>query len=81
MLLALRRLILGHADGSSAERARTHTGSANRVTLYRQMIAADPAEGFDLARFAAAGGVTRFQVIRDLCGQDNWRTIYIRIPT
>lgn len=65
MLLALRRLIIGHADASRPARARTHAGSTRRVALYQQMIEADLADGFELARFAGASGVTRFQVIRD----------------
>jgi AraC-like DNA-binding protein len=65
MLLALRRLIVCHADASRPARARIHAGSSRRVALYRQMIEGDPADGFDLARLAGASGVTRFQVIRD----------------
>lgn len=65
MLLALRRLIVRHADGARPARARTHAGSARRVAVYRGMIEDDPAGSFELARFANATGVTRFQVIRD----------------
>jgi AraC-like DNA-binding protein len=65
LLLALRRLILGHADARRPERARTHPGSARRMATYRAMIEGDPADNFALARFADAASVTRFQVIRD----------------
>ncbi len=65
MLLALRRLIVGHADDSRTAPAPTYAGSPYRVALYRHMIETDPAAHFALAQFALASGVTRFQVIRD----------------
>jgi AraC-like DNA-binding protein len=65
MLLALRRLIVRHADGSRPAAARTGAGSARRVAVYRELIEADIAGSFELERFATATGVTRFQVIRD----------------
>lgn len=65
MLLALRRLIVRHADGSRPALARTGAGSARRVAVYRALIEADVAAAFELGQFAAATGVTRFQVIRD----------------
>ena len=65
MLLALRRLIVLHADASRPVLARTRTGSAQRVAVYRELIEADAGGSFELERFAAVTGVTRFQVIRD----------------
>jgi AraC-like DNA-binding protein len=65
MLVALRRLIIGHADGSQPARAQSHAGSARRVAVYREMVEDDPSGSFELMRFACATGVTRFQVIRD----------------
>jgi AraC-like DNA-binding protein len=65
MLLALRRLIVRHADGRRDEQVETRTTSARRVAVYCRLIEDDPAGSFELARFARAGGVTRFQVIRD----------------
>lgn len=65
MLLALRRLIVRHADGSQPARARTGSGSMRRIAVYRDMIESDIAGSFELERFALATGVTRFQVIRD----------------
>jgi AraC-like DNA-binding protein len=65
MLLALRRLIVLHADESQPEMARTGAGSARRMATYRDMIEADIAGRFELAPLAVATGVTRFQVIRD----------------
>jgi AraC-like DNA-binding protein len=65
MLLALRSLIVGHADGGRPAPARTHAASPRRVALYRDMIEADLVDHFALARFAQASGVSRFQVIRD----------------
>jgi AraC-like DNA-binding protein len=65
MLLALRHLIVEHGDGSRPARAKTHAGSARRMAVYREMIEADPSARFELARFAEATCVTRFQVIRD----------------
>ena len=65
MLLALRHLIVGYADGRRTARTRTHAGSVRRMAVYREMIESDPAGRFELARFAGTTGVTRFQVIRD----------------
>lgn len=65
MLLALRRLIVRHSDGSRPAMVRPPVASARRVAMYREMIEADIAGAFELERFAEVGGVTRFQVIRD----------------
>ena len=65
LLVALRRLILVHGDGGRPGRARLHGGAGRRMAVYRDMIEGDPGGRFDLAGFAAAVGVTRFQVIRD----------------
>ncbi len=65
MLLALRRLILAHADGRPTTPRRAPGGAARRVALCRELIEGDPAARCDLARLAAVSGVGRFQVIRD----------------
>jgi AraC-like DNA-binding protein len=65
MLMALRHLILAHAGASRPTQAEAMAGAARRMEAYRELIEADLAGRFDLARFAAAGSVTRFQVIRD----------------
>ena len=65
MLLALRRLILGHADSRPPGQRRAPEGAARRVALCRELIESDPAARHDLARLATVTGVGRFQVIRD----------------
>ncbi len=65
MLLAVRHLILGYADGRRAARTQAHAGSVRRMAVYRDMIESDLADRYELARFAGATCVTRFQVIRD----------------
>ena len=66
MLLALRRLVLRHADARRAvQTVRDPAGSARRVAVYRDMIEGDLTSHFELARLARATSVTRFQVIRD----------------
>jgi AraC-like DNA-binding protein len=65
MLVALGRLITGYADRSHRVRVRTGVGVARRMAIYRDMIEGDLAGSFELAHFAVATGVTRFQVIRD----------------
>ncbi len=65
MLLALRRLILGHADGCRSVRLLMQSGSARRFAVYQEMVENDPTGEFALDGFARATGVTRFQVIRD----------------
>ncbi len=65
MLLALRHLILGHADGRRAAPPLKHSGSARRLAVYQQMVEDDPTGRFALNDFARTTGVTRFQVIRD----------------
>ncbi len=63
-LLGALRLLLGHADGGRP--ARPAPASARRMALYRDLVEGEPGQGHTLARLAAAGGVTRFQVIRDV---------------
>ena len=65
MLMALRRLILAHADGRPATQPKAPDGAARRVALCSELVASDPGSRHDLARLAAATGVGRFQVIRD----------------
>jgi AraC-like DNA-binding protein len=65
MLLALRRLILRHGDWGDRLEQREGAGSRRRLALYEQAIERDPTAALDLQLFADAGGVTRFQVIRD----------------
>ncbi|RWA73288.1 MAG: AraC family transcriptional regulator [Mesorhizobium sp.] len=65
MLMVLRGLASRFGDGGHRERASDGGETARRFHLYGELIAADLSAGFDLARLAAAAGVTRFQVIRD----------------
>lgn len=65
LLAVLRGIVrrFGHLGGGrDTDRP---DGSSARVEAYDAVIAADPAAGVSLAALAAAGGVTRFQVIRD----------------
>lgn len=65
LLAALRAIVarFGHLGGGRD--AARPSGAAARVEAYDAVIAADPAAALDLSVFAAAAGVTRFQVIRD----------------
>jgi AraC-like DNA-binding protein len=65
MLLALRRLMLGHARAGGDAQPMGPAGAARRLGVYRAMVEDDPAGRFALEDFAGATGVTRFQVIRD----------------
>src|SRR6185503_6774907 len=64
MLVALRHLILHHADWGGRREPAAAAGSRRRVKLYEQIIEGDLAAALDLERLARAAGVTRFQVIR-----------------
>lgn len=64
MLTVLRAVARRFGDGSG-RRDGGPTGSAGRVEAYDAAIAAGIAAPVSLAALAAAGGVTRFQVIRD----------------
>lgn len=65
LLVALRAIVgrFGHLGGGRV--GPRPSGSAARLALYEATIAADPAAAVDLSALAVAGGVTRFQVIRD----------------
>ncbi|MDG4883841.1 AraC family transcriptional regulator [Mesorhizobium sp. WSM4884] len=65
MLMVLGELVGRFGDGKRCDRASDGGETTRRFRLYRELIAADLSAGFDLARLAAATGVTRFQVIRD----------------
>lgn len=65
MLAALRALIRRFGDRRPAAPRRDEAGALRRFRRYRDLIEADPAASFDLARLAETGGVTRFQVVRD----------------
>jgi len=65
MLIALRHLIVEHADHRRWSQACEHTGARRRLVLYRDIIEADITGSLDLQRLAGPACVTRFQVIRD----------------
>ncbi|UCI06609.1 AraC family transcriptional regulator [Mesorhizobium sp. B1-1-8] len=65
MLVVLRELVSRFGDRKCRDRAADGSETARRFRLYGELIAADLSAGFDLARLAAAAGVSRFQVIRD----------------
>jgi AraC-like DNA-binding protein len=65
MLEALGHLLIGHADRRRNVQPCEHLGAAQRLTIYRELVAADIARGLDLQHLATAARVTRFQVIRD----------------
>ena len=65
MLIALRHLIVEHADRRQRSQACEHTGASRRLILYRDIIEADIAGSPDLQHLASKARVTRFQVIRD----------------
>jgi AraC-like DNA-binding protein len=66
MLQALRALILRHAAAAPRREAVERGGSRRRVALYAELVEDALAEDIRLDRLAAAAGVTRFQVIRDM---------------
>lgn len=65
MLMVLSELVRCFGDRKPRDRAADGSETARRFRLCGELIAADLAAGFDLARLGAAAGVTRFQVIRD----------------
>jgi AraC-like DNA-binding protein len=65
MLVALRRLVLGSADRVSKPELADSSAAHCRMLSYEQLIEANLAETIDLQQLARAGGVTRYQVIRD----------------
>lgn len=65
MLMVLRELASRFGDGNGRARPHDRSEAIRRFRLYRDLIEADLAATFDLARLAAAAGVNRFQVIRD----------------
>lgn len=65
MLIALQRLILDHADHGPRCEKSDQSASRRRISLYEQEIESNLGADLNLERLARAGGVTRFQVIRD----------------
>ncbi|MER8580970.1 AraC family transcriptional regulator [Mesorhizobium sp. M1423] len=65
LLVALRRLIVRHGDSSGQAEEVESSGSQRRFSLYRDLVESELGSQLDLKRLAGAGGVTRFQVIRD----------------
>lgn len=65
LLIAFRRLILGHADCGPLREEIRYGGSWQRFLLYRSLIEDQLASELDLQKLAEAAQVTRFQVIRD----------------
>lgn len=66
LLIALRRLILNHGGALRRAEPAEGSGARQRMSLYEQRIEDNLTGGIDLACLAAAAGVTRFQVIRDV---------------
>jgi AraC-like DNA-binding protein len=65
MLLALRWLIVRHADQDRGSEAIEPSGTKRRFSTYVDAIDAEPGGVVDLQLLAGLAGVTRFQVIRD----------------
>jgi AraC-like DNA-binding protein len=66
LLLALRQLILRHADRTSRVEAMQARGARRRMATYAALIEERLAGDIALGDLSAAAGVTRFQVIRDM---------------
>lgn len=65
MLIAVRHLIVEHADRRHRSEPCEHLGAGRRLILYRDIIEADITGFLDLQHLASTARVTRFQVIRD----------------
>jgi AraC-like DNA-binding protein len=65
MLVALRQLIVEHADQRQRLQPCERTGASRRLILYRDIIDANIAGPLNLQHLASAAHVTCFQVIRD----------------
>jgi AraC-like DNA-binding protein len=65
MLVALRYLILRYGDWGGRPEQVERSGSRRRLSRYDQIIEDCLTSELDLECLARAGGVTRFQVIRD----------------
>lgn len=65
MLVALRKLVLRYGDWGGRPEAVENSGSQHRLSIYEEVIEDNLTFELDLQRLAEAGGVTRFQVIRD----------------
>ncbi len=65
LLLALRHLIVRHADWNAHPEEREDSGSRRRISLYQELIERELSSRLELQRLAEAARVTRFQVIRD----------------
>lgn len=65
LLLALRCLIIRHADQNRGSEAIKHSGAQRRFSTYVDAIDGNPGGDLDLRSLGDLAGVTRFQVIRD----------------
>jgi AraC-like DNA-binding protein len=65
LLRALRRLVEAHAEWERRRAAPEAAGSRRRFAVYADLVERGMDAPIDLRRLAEAGGVTRFQVIRD----------------
>jgi len=65
LMEALRELILRHGANVQPHKEPVYSGARSRLLLYEQLIEDNIGSEFDLDFFAAAAGVTKFQVIRD----------------
>lgn len=65
LLVALRRLVLRHADWTGREEEADRSGAGRRLSVYREIVERALGTRVELKRLADAAGVTRFQVIRD----------------
>lgn len=65
VLIAVRRLIVEHADRRQQSQVYEDTGASRRLILYRDVIEADITGSLDLQHLANPACVSRFQVIRD----------------
>jgi len=65
MLIAVRHLIVEHADRRERPQPCERSGASRRLVLYRDIIEANITGDLDLQHLASPACVTRFQVIRD----------------
>ena len=65
LLRAVSLLVRRYGSGGDRSEPSVGSGAARRFAVYEAEIAAHLADDLDLQRLADAGGVTRFQVIRD----------------
>ena len=65
MLVALRMLIMRHADSDGGAETDDRSQARRRFALYADAVDPDQGGNSDLRRLARLANVTRFQVIRD----------------